>query len=82
MRMKSVPEYDRMTSMVQTASTEPVGPVTETDIEREARLAWERDRLDEAFDDIANGRVISGQAALDWLDRWASGDEMDEPPSR
>ncbi|MDO9586483.1 MAG: hypothetical protein U1A07_12015 [Phenylobacterium sp.] len=68
--------------MAQTASTEPVGPAAEADVEREARLAWERERLDEAFDDIANRRVISGQAALDWLDRWAAGEEMDEPPSR
>ena len=40
---------------------------SETPARRAARLAWERARLDEAFDDIAHGRVISGQAALDWL---------------
>ena len=34
---------------------------------REARLAWERERLAEAEDDIANGRVISGDDALAWL---------------
>lgn len=34
---------------------------------REARLAWERERLAEAEDDIANGRFIEGQEALDWL---------------
>ncbi|WP_395651072.1 hypothetical protein [Brevundimonas sp.] len=34
---------------------------------REARLAWERERLAEAEDDIANGRVISGDEALAWL---------------
>lgn len=34
---------------------------------REARLAWERDRLAEAEDDIANGRVISGDEAMAWL---------------
>ena len=46
---------------------------------REARLAWERERLAEAEDDIANGRFIEGQEALDWLDRWASGENLDEP---
>ena len=34
---------------------------------REARLAWERERLAEAEDDIANGRVLSGDEALTWL---------------
>ena len=34
---------------------------------REARLAWERERLAEAEDDIANGRVISGDEAIAWL---------------
>lgn len=46
---------------------------------REARLAWERDRLAEAETDVAEGRVISGQAAIDWLDRWAAGEELEEP---
>ncbi|WP_396592725.1 hypothetical protein [Brevundimonas sp. R86498] len=34
---------------------------------REARLAWERERLAEAEDDIAHGRVISGDEAMAWL---------------
>lgn len=46
---------------------------------REARLAWERERLAEAEDDIASGRVISGQDAIDWLDRWAAGEALEEP---
>lgn len=45
----------------------PVDLESKTPARREARLAWERARLDEAFDDIAHGRLISGQAALDWL---------------
>ena len=53
----------------------------ETPSERDARLTWERERLAEAEDDIRNGRVLSGQAALDWLDRWAAGEELDEPPA-
>lgn len=45
------------------------------------RLAWERARLDEAEADIAAGRVLSGQAAIDWLDRWAAGEDLEEPPA-
>lgn len=68
--------------MAQPVPKHPVDLDTETPEQRESRLASERERLDEAFDDIAAGRVISGPAALDWLDRWAAGEEMDEPPSR
>jgi len=53
--------------MSEPAPELPVDLESETPARREARLAWERARLDEAFDDIAHGRVISGQAALDWL---------------
>lgn len=45
----------------------------------EARLAWERERLAEAEADVAAGRVLSGQDAIDWLDRWAAGQELEEP---
>ena len=34
---------------------------------REARLAWERERLAEAEDDIANGRMLCGDDARAWL---------------
>ena len=51
----------------------------ETSQKRDARLAWERERLAEGFADIAAGRVISGDAALEWLDRWAAGEELEEP---
>ena len=46
---------------------------------REARLAWERDRIAEADADIAAGRVLEGEEALDWLDRWAAGEDLEEP---
>ncbi|OYW37009.1 MAG: hypothetical protein B7Z42_11125 [Brevundimonas sp. 12-68-7] len=46
---------------------------------QEARLAWERERLAEAEADIAAGRVLSGQEAIDWLDRWAAGEELEDP---
>ena len=54
-------------------------PPPETEFDDDARLAWERERLQEAYDDIANGRVISGQAASDWLDRWAAGEKLKDP---
>jgi predicted transcriptional regulator len=62
--------------MSEPAPELPVDLESETPARRAARLAWERARLDEAFDDIAHGRVISGQAALDWLDRWAAGEDV------
>jgi predicted transcriptional regulator len=52
---------------------------SETPGERETRLAWERERLAEAEADVAAGRVISGDEALEWLDRWAAGEELGEP---
>lgn len=47
--------------------------------QRERRLAWERARIAEADADIAAGRVISGDEALEWLDRWSAGEDLDEP---
>ena len=59
---------------------EPASNITgqESAEQRERRLAWERARIAEADADIAAGRVISGEAALRWLDRWAAGEEMEE----
>ena len=51
--------------MSEPGAERPVDLESKTPARREARLAWERARLDEAFDDIAHGRLISGQAALD-----------------
>lgn len=65
--------------MTHPAPTYPVDPATETPVEREARLAWERVRIAEAEEDIAAGRVIGGQEALDWLDRWAAGEDLEDP---
>ena len=47
--------------------------------QRERRLTWERARIAEADADIAAGRVISGDEALEWLDRWAAGEDLEEP---
>lgn len=44
--------------------------------QRERRLIWERARIAEAEEDIAAGRVISGDEALRWLEAemaWAEG---------
>ena len=44
--------------------------------QRERRLTWERARIAEAEEDIAAGRVISGDEALRWLETesaWAEG---------
>lgn len=65
--------------MAQPVPTYPVDLATETTAEREARLAWERKRIAEAEEDIAAGRVIGGPEALDWLDRWAAGEELKDP---
>lgn len=65
--------------MAQPAPTYPVNPATETSAEREARLTWELERIAEGEEDVAAGRVIGGQEALDWLDRWAAGEELEDP---
>lgn len=65
--------------MAQPAPAYPVDPATETPDARAARLEWERARLAEAEEDLAAGRYIEGQEALDWLDRWAAGEELEEP---
>ncbi len=63
-----------------TAAQKPVVDLaTETPAERDARLAWERERLTEAEADLAAGRYIEGDAALDWLDRWTSGEDLEDP---
>lgn len=65
--------------MAQPAPTYPVDLATETPDAREARLIWERARLAEAEEDLAAGRYIEGQEALDWLDRWAAGEKLEDP---
>lgn len=53
--------------MAQPAPKRPIDLATETDVEREARLTWERARLAEADADLAAGRYISGEEADAWL---------------
>ncbi|QSF55436.1 hypothetical protein [Brevundimonas fontaquae] len=47
--------------------------------QRERRLTWERTRIAEADADIAAGRVIFGDEALEWLDHWAAGEDLENP---
>ena len=53
--------------------------IQESPEQRERRLTWERARIAEADADIAAGRVISGDEALEWLDRWAAGEDLEDP---
>ena len=46
---------------------------------RERRLTWERARIAEGDADIAAGRVRSGDDALEGLDRWAAGEDLEDP---
>lgn len=47
--------------MAQPAPKYPVDISTETPAEREARLAWELERIAEADADMAAGRYITGE---------------------
>ena len=54
--------------MAQPAPTPIVDLATETPVEREARLAWERAGIAEADADLAAGRYIEGDEAIRWLE--------------
>jgi predicted transcriptional regulator len=54
-------------------------PSVETPSERDVRLEWEHARLAEADADFAAGRYLAGEAALEWLDRWAAGEDLEDP---
>lgn len=59
----------------------------ETEAERAARLAWESEQIEEAREDVRAGRVITGAAVDDLLDRFVRGEPLPEfpeslPPSR
>ncbi len=57
-------------------------PANETADGRAARVERERIMIEEAEEDIRQGRFLSGQAAEDWLDRWAAGEPVDVPFER
>ena len=54
--------------MAQPAPTSPVDLTSETQDERDVRLAWERARLAEAQEDLDAGRYIEGDEAVRWLE--------------
>ncbi len=55
----------------------------ETELERAARLAWERQQLDEAREGVRAGRVLVGADVDDLLDHFMHGEPLPEvlPPS-
>lgn len=65
--------------MAQPVSHLPPDQLIETPTEHDQRLAWERERIAEGDADFVAGRVIGGEEALDWLDRWAAGEELEDP---
>ena len=54
--------------MAQHASQQPIDLDAETPDQRQARLAWERERIAEAEAEIAAGRYIEGEEAIRWLE--------------
>ncbi len=59
------------------SSADPVSPSPpESGTEREARLAWERDRLAEAEEDIKAGRVMADEELDRWLADWVAGKDV------
>lgn len=54
-------------------------PANETAQARSARIERERIMLEEAQEDVRQGRVLSGPALDDWLRRWAAGEPLEIP---
>ena len=57
-------------------------PPGETADARAARLARERIMIEEAEEDFRQGRYLSGEAAEEWLRKWAAGEPVDVPFGR
>ena len=51
----------------------------EAEPERAARLAQERQQLDEAREDVGAGRVVADEDVDAWLDRLRRGESLPEP---
>src|SRR6476646_2866305 len=52
---------------------------TETEAERQARLAWEADMIAEARADVAAGRVVDSARVKAWIDSLGTGHELPVP---
>ena len=48
----------------------------ESPAERTTRLAWESERLDEAFAELAAGKGVSGSKLDEWLRCFAAGEPL------
>jgi len=57
--------------------TQPSG----IEAERQRRLAWEADRIAEARDDVAAGRLVSSAKVKAWIDSIGTGNELPVPYS-
>ena len=56
---------------------QPASP--ETKSERQSRLAWEAERIAEARDDVAAGRLVSSARVKAWIDSIGTSDELPIP---
>jgi predicted transcriptional regulator len=59
----------------------PVANPAETEAERQARLAWEAERIAEARADIAAGRLVDSAKVKAWIDSIGTDHEMPVPYS-
>ena len=53
----------------------------ETEAARRTRLTWEAERIAEARDDIAAGRLVSSAKVKAWIDSIGTADELPVPYS-
>ncbi len=56
-----------------------INDAVEKYLANEAKKAERLAQTYEALDDLENGRVVDGQAVLDWLDTWGSDTEVPRP---
>jgi predicted transcriptional regulator len=55
---------------------------TETEAERQARLAWEADMIAEARDDVAAGRLVDAAEVRAWVDSLRTTNPLPVPSAR
>jgi predicted transcriptional regulator len=60
----------------------PGSPITESEADRERRIAWEADRIAEARADVAAGRLVSSARVKAWIDSIGTDHELPVPYSR
>ncbi len=56
-------------------------PRAETEAERKARIAWEAERIAEAMESVAAGRVVPSEEVHAWLDSLGTDHELPVPRS-